>query len=159
MQATVSASPTTPIVLYRLSGSRHAILIWESEDTSIATVNTYSGVATFQGAGTTLIDASWTIPDYEYDNGECEDDGPDPDGGSVSATGLGPDHVVVLNDSNGPPGACSTTGIWVRQMTVSLQDANNVTVPQNYSTVETYSSPQTPTSSCPSPWNTAPTAS
>ncbi len=129
---------------------------WDTSDSSVATVS--GGDVSYVGAGTATITANFTYPEYNQEV-SCVVGATWPDAEEASVTVLPPDHVVILNDSNGPPGACSTTGIWVRQMTVSLQDANNVTVPQNYSTVETYSDPSSPTSSCPSPWNVAPVAS
>ena len=58
-----------------------------------------------------------------------------------------PDHVIVINDINGPPGICPTKP-WVRQATVQLADVNNVPVQTNYTTSEGYV-PTAPTDSCP----------
>jgi hypothetical protein len=48
-------------------------------------------------------------------------------------------HVSVLYDNQGPPSACPTTGVWVRQMVLQLVNGSNTALTTNPSIVETYS--------------------
>jgi hypothetical protein len=133
---------------------------WYSGNTSVVTVNS-SGQTSFKGPGLTTVNAVFPIDYYNYNSrGECTlYPSTNTAVGTVNVNP--PDHIKVLNDLNTFPQCPPGTGpaVKVRQISVNLTDVNSALVQQNYYTMETYSNPTSPTSSCPSPWNVAPKAS
>ncbi len=120
---------------------------WTSDNTAVATVNS-SGYTSCVGRGLCTVTANYSDKTYYYNSNytRCLFNTvsmPAPSPVNVNP----PDHIIVMNDSNGPPGICPTKP-WVRQTTVQLADVNNAPVQMNYMTSEGYN-PQTPTDSCP----------
>lgn len=127
-------------------GKESSATSWYSGNTSVVTVNS-SGHASFTGPGLTTGDAVFPVTTYKYNPyPECtEGTGTNTAVGTVNVNP--PDHVIVLNDLNGPPSLCPTKP-WVRQMTMQLADVNNHPVTVNYGTAESFS-PAAPTNTCP----------
>jgi hypothetical protein len=130
--------------------------LWNSNNTSVATVNS-SGYTKFVGVGTATVSGGFTRITYywgDIHHTRClEKDYYNQ--GTAPVDVNPPDHVVILNDSNGPPGLCPTKP-WVRQMTVQLMDINSHNVQINYYTAESFN-PAAPINSCPG--NATPTPS
>jgi hypothetical protein len=134
---------------------------WSSNNTAVATVNS-TGYTTCGTPGSCTVTALYRDKVYDWNANYTRcvytiQDFPAPAPVLVNT----PDHVRVLNDLNIFPVCPAGTGpaIKVRQISVNLVDINSVLVQQNYSTVEHYSNPTSPISSCPAPWNVPPQAS
>jgi hypothetical protein len=65
---------------------------------------------------------------------------------SLTTTPGPPDHVKVVVDNHGFPGACPTSGIDVRQMEMQIVDSGGAAIDNNASIVEAYD--QQPTNTC-----------